>query len=471
MNSVCDSDYDNCGPDAEGDHCLFHKSDKSEEETRRFYDEMKGMGLIDNSKGDVLVFNDGIDWRGYVFPPLPDEEMGSLFFDGAVFKKRVLLKDAVFEGDCHLIDSTFHENSDFTIAVFQGDALFTDADFKGVCKFVASTFEGQAIFTKADFEDVSMFVAATFQNETKFGDTAFKGKSYFKDTVFKDGANFVDAVFEDEVHFKNTMFEGVSHFWDVTFKRSCDFTDSAFSGMSEFVGTEFLDRTDFNGADFKKKCNFEAMFEGDASFNEVDFEGPADFGDSEFAGELNFRNSYFKRGIVLEEDRSHYEKIQAWKEASRILKLDYMSVGENEKADEMFVQERRAIRKQRAEDSSIMKSISALADRVIADWTCEYGTNWERLLGVSAILLLTFSLAYFLLGPIIGMGEISGINGDGLSAVGDCIYYSIATFTTLGHGNMYPVGFCMKLLSALESMIGAVMMVLIVVVFARKWLR
>lgn len=451
MAATCQSEYENCYSEVEGDYCLFHKTDKGEEEAEKFYEKLKEMGEVVKSEEDTerLVFSEMVDWSGYVFPELPEDHMDSLFFKDAIFKKRVSFESAVFEGKFFFTDAKFENESIFTNAAFKGESYFKRTIFTGMSEF------GQTKFSKT----------------AKFGDALFEGKSYFKDAVFEDTANFVSATFLDESYFKCAVFKDESHFWDVIFEDLSEFMDSKFEDMSEFVDTKFLEKANFTGATFVEKARFKTVFEGAASFTEVDFEGPVDFEGTSFEDELSFRNTYFERGIVLEEDKEYYGTGQAWKEASRVLKLDYEDMGEKEKADRMFVQERRAIREQKAEDGTISGKLSATADKIIADWTCEYGTNWKRLLGVSGILLIFFSLVYFVFGQVDGFGYIAGGSGSWLVDLGNCFYYSVMTFTSLGYGDMAPVGFWMKLLSTLESLIGMAIMVLIVVVFAREWLR
>jgi len=53
---------------------------------------------------------------------------------------------------------------------------------------------------------------------------------------------------------------------------------------------------------------------------------------------------------------------------------------------------------------------------------------------------------------------------------GFCLYYSVVTFTTLGYGDIHPLGYSHFLASA-EALTGAFFMALFVVVFARKMMR
>ena len=52
-----------------------------------------------------------------------------------------------------------------------------------------------------------------------------------------------------------------------------------------------------------------------------------------------------------------------------------------------------------------------------------------------------------------------------------CFYYSVVTFTTLGYGDIHPVGYYSHAIAFSEAFIGAFFMALFVVVFTRKMMR
>ena len=51
-----------------------------------------------------------------------------------------------------------------------------------------------------------------------------------------------------------------------------------------------------------------------------------------------------------------------------------------------------------------------------------------------------------------------------------CLYYSFVTFTTLGYGDVHPIGHS-KIIACAESFAGAFSIALFVLVFGRKMLR
>lgn len=110
----------------------------------------------------------------------------------------------------------------------------------------------------------------------------------------------------------------------------------------------------------------------------------------------------------------------------------------------------------------------------IVDWFCGYG---ERPLNVVLFSLLLIGLSaffYFFLG-IASKGQIVQLD---LSATLytnfisflECLYFSVVTFTTLGYGDLVPIG-ATRPLAALEAFTGNFTIALFVVVFVKKMTR
>nr|WP_280638997.1 potassium channel family protein [Sphingomicrobium aestuariivivum] len=65
-----------------------------------------------------------------------------------------------------------------------------------------------------------------------------------------------------------------------------------------------------------------------------------------------------------------------------------------------------------------------------------------------------YALAFLLLEQAGGFGSIDG--GDTRHNLGDAFYFSITSYTTLGIGDLYPIG-AMRLISGVEALNGLVM--------------
>lgn len=110
----------------------------------------------------------------------------------------------------------------------------------------------------------------------------------------------------------------------------------------------------------------------------------------------------------------------------------------------------------------------------LVDAFCGYGEKPSRVVIFSMVLILFCAISYYFLGISGGSGMV-GINlsaslTDNLLAFGNCLYYSVVTFTTLGYGDYTPVG-ASKVMAALEAFTGSFTMALFVVVFVKKMTR
>jgi len=79
--------------------------------------------------------------------------------------------------------------------------------------------------------------------------------------------------------------------------------------------------------------------------------------------------------------------------------------------------------------------------------------------GVLAIIIThvigvwVFGFTYYLLFSVGGAGEIVGNFNGGLL---DCVYFSFVNYTTLGYGDLVPVGY-VRFLAGTESLVGLVL--------------
>ena len=110
----------------------------------------------------------------------------------------------------------------------------------------------------------------------------------------------------------------------------------------------------------------------------------------------------------------------------------------------------------------------------MVDLFCGYGEIPIRVVIFSLTLIFICSLAYFSLGISSG-GELIGFNAassfaDNFMVWANCFYYSVVTFTTVGYGDITPVGVS-KIVAALEAFSGSFTMALFVVVFVKKMTR
>lgn len=107
------------------------------------------------------------------------------------------------------------------------------------------------------------------------------------------------------------------------------------------------------------------------------------------------------------------------------------------------------------------------------DLFCGYGEQPARVVIFSLLTIFFFSFIYFFVGISDG-SQILRIGGDtfftDIGQFFSCVYFSVVTFTTLGYGDLSPVG-AARFFAAIEAFVGSFTLALFVVVFVKKMTR
>ncbi len=74
---------------------------------------------------------------------------------------------------------------------------------------------------------------------------------------------------------------------------------------------------------------------------------------------------------------------------------------------------------------------------------------------IHTIEIIVFALGYFALLYIPSMGEMSG-HPNGVHSLLDCIYFSFATYTTVGYGDIFVHGY-VRYLTGVEALLGLIL--------------
>ena len=338
-------------------------------------------------------------------------------------------------------------------------------------------------------------MGATFEKGAEFSGITLDGKVNFENATFKGYSNFEKSTFRGDASFRGTTFEG-----DVSFKETTLKCDACFGWVI------FRKRVNFQGTIFKGYYTdfIRAIFEGDAYFNGATFDVNVFFwsdwdeeyldGKYKFSGKLEFSNLNF-RSIYIDIPSKYFKLPEAEAEACRVQRICYEKEGNKDKADKMFVQERRALRRARVRQAkellsksrdiksklkaivNLLKSYgSFFMEVLLADLTCKYGTSWMRPILLWVLVVFGFSILYY-----IGKGVTSA------KTFWEYLYFSMTVGTTLGFEKYHPnpnitlvditVGLLpfkipvYQILVGFEAMFGMFMWATFLTVFARKYMR
>jgi hypothetical protein len=190
-----------------------------------------------------------------------------------------------------------------------------------------------------------------------------------------------------------------------------------------------------------------------------------DWGKSDIVRSEKEAIQYSKKG----EREKAAEKFREAEDIYQNLRVHLASIGSFDDSGDFFYREMVVRRKQMAP-----LSLKRFSSKVI-DLLCGYGEKTFRVISYAAGLIFFCSFFYFFSGirqhrEIIVAFSRDQTLAENLKEYALSLYFSVVTFTTLGYGDIAPVG-AVKAVAALEAFTGAFMMALFVLVFARKMIR
>ncbi len=110
----------------------------------------------------------------------------------------------------------------------------------------------------------------------------------------------------------------------------------------------------------------------------------------------------------------------------------------------------------------------------LADLLCGYGEKPENIVFFSVFLVFISALLYFFFGVsydgTLLKADASLTITQNLANFSMTLYYSVVTFTTLGYGDVIPVGVT-RVVAAIEAFVGSFTLALFVVVFVKRMTR
>ena len=134
-----------------------------------------------------------------------------------------------------------------------------------------------------------------------------------------------------------------------------------------------------------------------------------------------------------------------------------------------FIQKELTMRRKQLPKFSLRRITSKLIDLF-----CGYGENPLRVVFFSIAFIFLCAVLYSFTGVAMAGNEIALSTRlsltDNIGVFFSCLYYSVVTFTTLGYGDITPIGIS-RLIAAIEAFTGAFTIALFVVVFVKKMTR
>ena len=478
------------------------------------------------------VFEGSVSFAGATFRPKESASDGAAeaSFAGATFKSEASFQDAAFDVPGGFAGATFEARASFAGARSEKILSFNKTTFESVSVFRKTVFKSVADFGFAVFMDGAVFDKATFADAAVPGTGALEPVARFEGATFETGASFSLSTFEVETDFSFVTFAGKARFGSSTFGAETDFASATFGSDADFKMSAFAASVSFSAASFSGTADFGSMTLSDQRFDgadltDADFTG-ATLHRADFESALLSRATLFGadlRGARLSgavmgdvrvdegtrflghpgDDSGSPHTLSAIR-ASQPCVYD-PAYGDDECADtdtaktvyrvleelgrrtgRSRLQARCFVRRQDLQKNGYWEDAIAadatVEERVVAGarWGRSavaramllYGESPWRVIGYSLLTVLGFALLYPLGGWMRPDGGDPITYGDitSLAEFGNSVYYSTLTFTALGFGDFQPVGFG-RVLTAIETSLGAVLLAFLVFILGRRTAR
>ena len=454
-----------------------------------------------------VVFNPGFyGTNAALARPLRSHFGGDALFDGAHFGGDARFDGAHFGADARFGGAHFGGVALFGGAHFGGVAWFAEAHFGGDARFGGAHFGGDAWFAGAHFGGAALFDGAHFGGDARFDGAHFGGAALFAGAHFGGDAWFAGAHFGGAVLFGGAHFGGAARFagahfggaaWfdDVTVIRTLDLSEVKTwqPGRVSFVSLRVA-------ADGEVKLAVEVLEQRarrDAWPRELAEEWFLD----QFIALCWFARPFMRRlfdirpyGPFLQgSDSTESAKLYSAATQYETLRNAFRKQPSTDEHEDVchFLAMTCRRRAKWAEAMELRKEHGWLSGKWLEkgsgwffDWailnrSMGYMIRSRRILLTGTLVIAAFASVYLIRSffnggePwIVYTGEMvhEATRGWGASPLFNALYISMVTFTTLGYGDFAPVGFG-RLLAASEALLGAALIALYTVSWARKVLR
>ena len=455
---------------------------------------------------------------------------GDATFEASRFAARVDFRgasfrggDRVLEADASFVDVSFDGTADFRLSTFRG-ADFEGATFADEAMFEESSYRADVSFSGVAFERAADFDEARFDGDADFSEATFDAPAAFRGAEFRgeanhleDNATFAEAAFRSTVDFDSATFTTVT-FRGTAFSATVDLAGATITDRAEFAPRATADGVvvDLTEVTFPHGFIRQPGADDDwvaydltrATLGDVglDVETADGFDGGMLLGSIRFCETAFD-GFDFSAHRAVLERADwvlhefdapagyepAHELDARAVELTYLKAANAAKAQgdrdagvEFSI--KKAYHRREKNVGLLTNPRLPVGRRLVKAgeivgnyaWyaSCGYGYRLWRILAASVVVVITWGFLYALL-PLVNPGSGTTDKIDGLSSLTqlgaaegwailvDNVYFSLVTFTTVGYGDVNPVGWA-KGFAAVEGALGVLLASLVVFVLGRR---
>ncbi len=342
-------------------------------------------------------------------------------------------------------------------------------DFSGFC-FPEAPFNKLEInhyFLENDKSGSILFFENIFEGEANLQYLTFRQNVHFKNTVFLLSANFSHSVFEQKCIFENVQFNDIypistiSSFWKTSFEGLV----LVFKNIKNNIAIDGINLSDDTDLFLENISYSESnLWEGQRAFR-IAKQQASKKGNTELAGKYYYQERLYNGRKIFP-------------------KLKFFQYNEDGRKFVFF----KEFFEKKAYKFIIPKLEDLLSKSIVG-----YGERPARSLFFSLAIIFIFSFVFMFIGLQFNLIEsgskvvkynfnfheilqsLLSINTENLKLFfhdyGNFLYFSIATFTTVGYGDIIPYNFLGRVFSAFEMLLGITLAGIWVATLLRKMLK
>lgn len=430
------------------------------------------------------IFSGKADFEGTKFMHRPNNGSLCTDFNGAIFKSECIFKFTTFSS-CGFSDVVFQGSSYFQGSTFIGSAIFDGAEFKKTSNFTDSKFKSDADFKESVFRSDAVFEDVNFNGD---GDITSKGTTFnrckFNENLMFSGSEFSGASFS-LVEVSNDVDLSECHFSSLSIELISDGAELYVDMHSSTIldGIIELSKDSIIPYDLTKAKLGTVSIKGNPVQYELldyfricltEFESFNFSNHNDYFSRNNWNIHTFNYDNLNPDVKLTFDKIE---ETYLKAKNNAKETG-NRKAATEFEFKRNVFNRRKnlkrvfdkTEPVGILTRISNLAsaaENIFMEKTCGYGSRLSRVGAFTILTPFVYAFIYWLGGTFrTTAGSIHSETP--LLALGENIYYSFITFTSVGYGNNAPIGIGAKAMAASEGVFGGVVIALLIYTLSKR---